>query len=932
MLRIYDLKTEYLKNPLGIDSPSPRFSWKLKSDGTGVMQQSFRIVVSSEGELLWDSGVVRSEASVGVRYQGKPLHSRQRASWKVEVTARADNGREEAAVSETGSFEMGLLEEKDWQAGWIEPEEEIDEDSRKPALYLRRTFLVKKGLARARIYQTAHGLYHFWINGASGTEDCFKPGLTSYYHRIQYQVYDITSLLREGENVWAVELADGWWRGSTGGTVLNNYGYKLQFLGQMELMYADGSVAVIGSDTAFKWNTGGLLASDMQMGDIYDTGREPGGWKEPGFDDSGWKQVHRADDCIGSGAKKIASASVPVREREVFQAKVFTDKNGRTVLDFGQNIAGYVRMRLRNCARGQTVHLTHGEGLKDGAFSVENINSVAYPASAFQEVFYTCRGDVLEEYCPRFSVFGFRYVLLEGYEGPIQEGDFTAVAVYSAMEETGEFSCSNPLLNQLVRNSRWSQKGNFLDVPVDCPTRERNAWTGDAQVYVRTASIFMDTYTFYEKWLRDQTIEQYQSGKVGITFPSTSSVHNPEALKKARQTNPLAALAGPEGNGNIGEDAVGWGDSAVWLPYMVYLSFGDRQILENQYETARRWLEYELACARNHNPKYEGLPQYQHRGADGVLDAEYIYDTCFQYGEWQEPMEKTPAEQKKLMEMALRAKQEGKSILEIMAEDGKPEVATAYMYRSARNIAHMARILGKQEDAGKYEKLAGRIKGVYCTYLIGENGVIEKGHQAPYVRALYMGLYRDEEQKRQLLMQLLKEIQENDFCLNTGFLSTPFLLPVLADNGQTEAAYRILEQTKSPGWLHAVELGATTILEDWNGLDHFKASFNHYSFGAVCEFLFAYVAGIRPQFEQPGYREFLLQPVPGGSLTEAEASYESRYGRIVSGWKREEGTFFYHCTVPVNTRAHLSLPDGTKRLLGSGSYRFQITETSLAEE
>ena len=764
MLEITDLKTEYLVDPLGIDAAAPRFSWKLKSDRRGVRQTGFRIRAVDRGRentVLWDCCSLEEDSeendsngngndgngkshersdSQRIRYAGRPLTSRQQVSWQVEVTAVDENGAVETAISEQAGFEMGLLQKTDWVGRWLEPEDEADPEVDKPALYLRKCFFVKPGLKRARIYQTAHGLYHFWLNGMSGTEDCFKPGLTSYYHRIQYQAYDITRFLREGDNCWAVVLSDGWWRGATGGTVRNNFGYKLHFLGQIELFYEDGTTALIGSDESFRWSTGGLLASDMQMGDCYDAGKEPEGWKNSCFDDSAWKRVHLAgqgDTFDHTDARLIASASVPVREMETFPAKVFTDQNGKTVLDFGQNIAGYVRMKLRSTQPGQTIHLTHGEALKKGCFSVENINQLAYQADHFQEIFYICRGDGMEEYCPRFSVFGFRYVMLEGYEKEsIQEGDFTAVAVYSAMEETGHFTCSHTLINKLVHNSLWSQKGNFLDVAVDCPTRERNAWTGDAQIYARTASLFMDTYSFYEKWLQDQTIEQYDSGKVGITFPSTSSVHNPEELARVKKSNPLAALAGPAGNGSIGEDAVGWGDSAVWIPFMVYLSFGDRRILDNQYETGRKWLEFELASARVHNPKYEGQPQYHHVGEDGTLDGEYIYDTNFQYGEWNEAIEKTPREQQEMMQMLARAGKEGKSILEILAKDGKPEVATAYMYRSAMAVSCMAQILGKVKEAAHYAAIAHRIKDVYCTYLIGDGGIIEKGHQAPYVLSL----------------------------------------------------------------------------------------------------------------------------------------------------------------------------------------------------
>ena len=921
MLELYDLKTEYRAFPMGVDTRSPRLSWKLRSDRRGVVQTTYHIVAKSDGTVIWDSGIVESADSQRICYKGKALESRQTVSWTVEITANDENGREEIATSPVASFQMGMLAQSDWTAHWIACENETDSEIRKPVIYLRKEFVVRNGLKKALIFQSAHGLYDFTINGQMGTKDKFLPGLTSYYHRIQYQMYDVTELLVLGTNCWGVRLADGWWRGVTGGSVRNNFGRELAFFGQMELVYEDGSRETIVSDEDFRWSTGGLLASDMLMGDIYDAALEPKDWNRSGFNDKEWKKTYCTS--LHTEGELIASRSVPVREMERFRPVEFTDSRGKRVLDFGQNIAGYVKAVFRNTQPGQTIHLFHGEELVDGAFSQDNVKKTVLPVSEFQEVIYHCKGGTEEIYCPAFAVFGFRYVLIEGYSEAVD--GFEAIAVYSEMEETGDFSCSHPLINQLVKNSRWSQKGNFLDVAVDCPTRERNAWTGDNQVYVKTAADFMDVYLFYEKWLADQAVEQFSSGKVGITFPSTSSVHDPGALADNLQYNSLAALAGPEGDGNIGEDAVGWGDSAVWLPYVIYLCYGDIKILKQQYTTARKWLEYELSQARNHNPKYEHLPQYKNVGLDGVLDGEFIYDTNFQYGEWNEPIDKTPQEQKAFLDLLARAQAEGKTIVELMAEDGKPEVATAYMYRSACVVAHMAAILGKTEDAEKYREVAKRIKEVYCTYMIDGNGVIQSGHQAPYVRALQFGLYKNEHQKEQLLQCLEHEIECNNYRLNTGFLSTPFLLPVLADNGQTHLAYRLLEQEESPSWLYTVKKGATTIPESWFAIDRHGESLNHYSYGSVCDFLFSYTAGIQPLFDCPGYRKFVLRPIPGGSLTHAEATYKSPYGLIVSEWKIQGRNFYYRCTIPANTTACLTLPDASKHVIGSGSYEFTCT-------
>lgn len=920
MLEIYDLRTEYLENPMGIDASNPRLSWKIRCDGYNAKQVGYHILATSGNEVLWDSGVVESKDSQRIRYEGQSLKSSQTVSWKVFVTIKycmniedvaEKKYREECVCSENAVFTTGLLSSSDWKCKWIEPEGKIDIHTPQPSPMLRRKFQVKGDLKQAFIYQTAHGLYEYWVNGKTGTENKFKPGFTSYYYRLQYQMQDITELLQEGENVWAVQLGDGWWRGTCGGS-RNSFGTKVQFLGQIVLEYADGTKEIIGSDESFKWATGGILVSDMFMGDIYDASLEPEGWKNVDFDDSTWKSVHIATDA--GDAKLIASRSVPVREMECFNGKICHDTSGRLVLDFGQNIAGYVRMRLRNTKKGQAVHLIHGEDIDaSGRFSQENIKQMGCKDMAhFQETLYICKGAEVEEYCPMFSIHGFRYVLLEGYnESSIQDGDFQAVTVYSAMEETGDFTCSHPQINQLVKNSRWSQKGNFMDVAVDCPTRERNAWTGDNQIYVKTATEFMNVYPFYEKWLQDQAIEQYESGKVSISFPCTTSVHRLETLEELKKTNPLAALAGPTGNGSIGEDCAGWGDAAAYLPYIIYLTYGDKQILYNQYETARKWVDYMLSCAKEHNELYQEKPQYHSIGTDEILDAEFIYDTRMHYGEWQEPLQNQG-------DIQLTPE-----LIQMLMKMGKPKVATAYMCRSAENVADMAKVLGKDIDAEKYEIIANRIRGVYEKYLIEEDGTIEQGHQAAYVRALTMELCSGEKRKK-VAEQLVQEVINNDYRLNTGFLSTPFLLPSLVEIGRTDLAFHLLEQTEAPSWLHPILLGATTIPEGWYSFDNHTDSYNHYSFGAVCDFLFGYVAGIRPVWETPGYEEFLLEPVYGGSITEAKGEYESIYGKIVSQWKIEKNQFYYFCEIPVNTIARLTLPNGCKYQLGSGRYQFQV--------
>ncbi|MBB6637148.1 glycoside hydrolase family 78 protein [Cohnella thailandensis] len=927
MLEAYCLRTEYRENPLGLDTKKPRLGWKLRSDKANVMQIAYRLQFSSNPhftDVAWDSGRTETSQSQHVRHDGLELKSAERVYWRVKVWC---SHGEESSYSSPSYFETGLLEASDWKARWIEPEKEVDPDAYKPAPYIRKEFSVKKGLVSARAYLTAKGLYSFYLNGVEGTDDLFTPGFTSYLHRLQYQAYDVTSLLKEGANALGIVLGDGWWRGATGGANLkNNFGYKVAFLGQLLLEYEDGSREIIGSDETFKASRGPLLKSDMKAGEIYDARIGMEGWNEPGYDDSAWEPVHVTEDGLDS---LIATRSVPVREKERFTPSVLRTPNGETVLDFGQNIAGYVDMKVRGEA-GTEIVLIHGEALdKHGNFTLSNLSEHG-TLEDFQEVHYILAGKGEERYRPRFSIFGFRYVLVKNYPGDVTPENFTAVAVYSDLEETGDFTCSNPLLNKLVSNSRWSQKSNFMEVPTDCPTRERAGWTGDAQVFSRTAADFMNVYPFFEKWMSDLAVEQFQDGSVGSTVPTVLGYHNLEEWERLSKTsaNPMMAFRKP-GTASMLDGSSGWGDAAVIVPWTMYLCYGDKTIIENQFDSAKAWVDYMADNARNPNPRFQDTPAYRNR-ADGERDADYIWDTRFHFGEW------------------LETDTEMKDLAALLTKTGGcfPDVSTAYFAYSARLLSEMARVIGKAEEAEKYQTLHKKIKRVYNTYFIQEDGTILDGRQAPNVRTLAFDL-AEEEKKQAVADRLAQMVIEQEYRLNTGFLSTPFILHALADSGYEEIAYRLLEQESCPSWLYAVRMGATTIWESWRGIKpdgELAGSLNHYSYGAACDFLFAGAAGIRPEWDRPGFKHFVLKPIVGGTLTHASATYESLYGTIKSSWEKTGQGVAYRFEVPANTTATIMLPGEPEDLkkgleefpdvryedgriaftAGSGSYQFTI--------
>lgn len=916
-MEIVSLRTEYLRNPIGIDAISPRLGWKITSERTDVMQSAYQVQAAESPDfhsILWDSGRVETDRSQGVSYGGPGLSSMERVYWRVRIW---DNLGQISDYSEPAFFEMGLLSVSDWHAKWTEPEAETDPDAYKPAPYLRREFTVKTGLVSARAYLSAKGLYTFSINGKPGTDHLFTPGFTVYHKRIQYQAYDITDLLAEGANTLGVILGDGWWRGSTGVRSLkNNFGYKLAFLGQLVLTYADGSQEIVGGGEAFKATTGPILKSDMKAGEIYDARLAMEGWDTPGYDDTDWHSVTATGDSLDI---LIATRSVPVKGMERFTPAVITTPDGETVLDFGQNIAGFVSFQVQGPA-GTEVSMLHSETLdKDGNFTLDYLDFMG-PMTDFQEIHYVLKGEGVETYTPHFAIFGFRYVLLKDYPGEAKPENFTAIAVYSVMEETGSFSCSHSLINQLVENARWSQKGNFMEIPTDCPTRERAGWTGDAQLYCRTASDLMHVYPFFEKWMADLTLEQYPSGKVGNTVPDAMLHHNPQEAKRLSGKGSDLPGMEPTEEGSIMDGSAGWGDASVIIPWTLYLCYGDKTILERQYDSAKAWVDYMDRCAKDANENYKDTPAY-HTRTGGELDADYIWDTRYHWGEWLEA-DRGPFGSEN--EESIQGFEMMQKMLAHRLKYSDPLVATAYYAYSTRLFSEIAGILERTEDAATYLTRYKKIKAVYNRYFVKADGVIDTDRQAPNVRTLAFGL-ADSDTAKPVAERLARIVKEKSYHLNTGFLSTPFLLPVLVDSGYVDTAFRLLEQETAPSWLYAVSKGATTIWEEWNGMapdGSISSSLNHYSYGAVCDFLFAYVAGIRPVMDTPGYKAFLIKPLPGGSLTRAKGRYESLYGTIESAWEINQDGTRYSFTVPPNTTASVMLP-GTESDLSKIQKQFE---------
>ncbi|MBN1581946.1 MAG: family 78 glycoside hydrolase catalytic domain [Anaerolineae bacterium] len=618
------LRCEYKTNPLGIDVRKPRLSWVLASTRRGVVQSAYQIRVMGggtqpheQGDLLWDSDKVSSDQSIHVPYGGAALRSGQRCTWQVRVWDEADRA---SGWSETAWWEMGLLDVGDWQADWITPDWDDDPTQSQPAPMLRRAFKLEGAVKAARVYVTSLGLYELQINGQRVGDGQLTPGWTSYDHRLQYQVYDVTDLLCEGDNVLGSVLADGWYRGWLGFSGnRNTYGDRLALLLQLNVTYADGRQVVITSDGDWRATTGPVRTADLYNGETYDARMEKPGWASPGYDDRAWQGVRRLDQAKD---RLVAQAGPLVkRQEEIRPVQIIHTPAGETVFDLGQNMVGWVRLRVQGTA-GTTVTLRHAEVLdQQGNFYTTNLRA------AKQTVQYTLKGGAgnqggLETYEPRFTFMGFRYVAVDGFPGEPGLDSLTGVVVHSEIPSTGTFECSNQMINQLQHNIVWGQKGNFVDVPTDCPQRdERLGWTGDAQVFIRTACFNRDVAGFFTKWLYDLAAEQHPNGVVPMVIP-----------------DPMGRPSAQRRSGFAGGGSSAWADAAVICPWTIYLCYGDTRVLEQQYDSMAGWVNYMREQAGD----------------------EYLWTSGFHFGDWLDyrgrgPMASAPITDKELIATAFFA-------------------------------------------------------------------------------------------------------------------------------------------------------------------------------------------------------------------------------------------------------------------------------------
>jgi len=854
VVTISRLRFEHLRETLGIGVDHPRLSWMVETTAQNWRQAAYEIeCYSANGPLLGQTGRVESDQSVLVAWPFEPLQSREQLNLRVRVWGK--DGKV-SAWSQSEVLEAGLLQPADWTAHFVSPTWKEDISRPNPAPYLRREFELRPGVKAARLYITSLGLYEAQINGSIVGDQVLAPGWTVYDQRLRYQTFNVTGMLHEGRNAIGAILADGWYRGRIGfgGGRRNIWGEHLALFAQLEIRYENGTNERIGTDETWRAATGPILLSGIYEGETYDARLELSGWSSPGFDDAQWKSVSKLEWDLNS---LIAPVGPPVRRIErITPVSITRSPSGRTLLDFGQNLVGRLHLTVQGPA-GQTITLRHAEVLENGKLCTRPLRN----AEATDR--YTLRGEGVETWEPRFTFHGFRYAEVDGWPGELQPADICTVVIHSDMERTGWFECSDPLLNRLHANVLWSMRGNFVDIPSDCPQRdERLGWTGDLQVFSPTASFLYDVSGFLQSWLADLAVEQAKAGgSVPPFIPNTVGV---------------AFGAG-----------AAWADAATVVPWVLYERFGDLGILAAQFESMRAWVDYVAS----------------------VAGEKHLWERGFQFGDWLDPTAPPDKPWQGRTDKAIiasayfvhSAELVGKAASVLgrntdktrylsLAAEARTAFARKYITPAGRMVsdAETAYALALAFDllpspeqrkcAG--ERLAELVRDGGYTIRTGFVGtplicdaLCRSGH--------YLAAYR-------LLMQ--RECPS-------------WLYPV------TMGATTIWERWDS-------------MLPDGSINPGEMTSFNHYALGAVADWMHRTIGGLTPA--EPGYRRIEIHPRPGGGLTHARASHLTPYGLVECAWKIEGRNINVEVVIPPNATALVTLPgsDASPVEVGSGSWQW----------
>ena len=861
-----NLRCENRINPIGIDIQKPRFSWQLVSNQSGVEQTAYEIRVGykSGKNDVWNSGKVTSGQSVFVPYSGNSLQPGETYYWQVKIS---DNKDETSDWSEKAYWQMGLLQPTDWKAKWIESTSEADTVNG-PALLFRKEFSSTKKISSATVFIAVHGMYNAFINGSKMGDGFLTPGWTSYNKRLQYQVYDVAKFIHSGANVIGVNIGSGWYRTNLAWNNNRNiYGKKIGLLAQLEIRYSDGSVETIVSDGTWKTSDQGpIRSSEIYNGEIYDARKEIYGWRMPRFNDKDWRQVTIHDYPENN---LVATYNEPVREHEIFwPVRIFKTPKGEQVVDFGQNLVGHEEIMVDGKA-GDSIIIDHAEVLdKEGNFYTDNLRA------AKSENIYILKGDSDAEFLePHFTFHGFRYIRVRGFQGEIhfkprehdkymhdhdtstapnhRNMEIYATTLYSDMNKTGQFECSNPMLNQLQHNIQWGQKGNFLDVPTDCPQRdERLGWTGDAQAFSRTASYNMDVHNFFSKWLKDLAADQSDDGRVPFVVP-----------------NVLGAMAG---------GSAGWADASTIIPWNMWLAYGDPKILEDQYPSMKAWVGFMQSHSDN-----------------------YLWNTGFHFGDW---LFYRPADDN-----------DGRSAVTdkymiaqcFFSYSTQLVLNAAKVLNKTEDIQKYSDLLQHIKDAylKEYVTPSGRlVSSTQTAYVLAlQFDMLPENLRAQAAKRLVDNI---EAYDNHLTTGFLGTPYLCHVLTRYGYDTVAYKLLLQETYPSWLYPVKMGATTIWERW-DGEKPDSSFQTPGMN-------SFNHYAYGAIGDWMYRNITGIDNYGDAAGYKKISIRPHPGGNLTYADADLETVYGKINVHWKIAEKKFIMDVEIPANTTGVVYIPTSTQ--------------------
>lgn len=828
------LKCEHLVNPIGVDAVQPRLSWQLNDFRSGAKQTAYQIFVGTDSLKLlkgqadvWNSGKVLSSSTLE-SYKGSDLKAFTKYYWKVEVW---DKDGIKAKTSFITGFETGMKGMKNWKGSWISDSHDV---TTKPAPYFRKTFSASKKILSARAYIAVAGLYELYLNGKKIGNHRLDPMYTRFDRRTLYVTHDVTSAMQDGINAVGVLLGNGWYNHqSTAVWYFDKAPWRGRpaFCMDIRIVYEDGSVETISSGKGWKTSLSPVVFNSIYTAEHYDARLEQPGWNTPKFEDSSWKDV-----IFRSAPSEniVAQLLHPIRDVEEITVQKFnkiTESN--YVFDLGRNISGVSRIKVKGLP-GTTIRLKHAERLmENGHVDLSNIDVHYRPtddSDPFQTDIFILKGNSEETFTPKFNYKGFQYVEITA-DQPVElsEESLTGIFMHSDVPVAGEIKSSNQVVDKIWEATNNSYLSNLFGYPTDCPQREKNGWTGDAQIAIETGLYNFDGITIYEKWLADHRDEQQPNGVLPSIIPT----------------------------GGWGYE---WGNGPDWtstiaiIPWNIYLFYGDKKLLADSYDNIKRYVDHITEISPS------GL-------------------TTWGLGDWVPVKSKSPVEL----------------------------TSTAYYYADAGILAKAAKLLGKEADFVKYNKLALRIKDAFnAKYFNKETGLYGNGIQTELSVALFWGLVPDL-YKNKVAENLAKRVEADNNHLDVGLLGTKAILNALSENGYADAAYKVASQETYPSWGWWIVNGATTLYENWPIDAKSDISRNHIMFGEIGAWFYKSLGGIKPDPDQPGFRNILLEPHFVQNLNHFEASHDGPEGKIVSSWTRENNVIQYKVVIPPNSTAKLRL-------------------------